>query len=270
MTAAGSASNPESVIQLRDVRFRFAAGGPEVLRGLSAALIRGRLTVLLGPNAAGKSTLLRLMLGQLAATGGRIALDGRCVHGLEARRRATLLSYVPQRPAQRLAFTVRQIVAMGRHALPRDDAAIESALQRCALTPLGGRVYDELSVGQQQRVALARALAQSGGQGRAMLLDEPVSAMDLKHAHHSMQVIRSQARAGLAAMVVLHDLNLAAAYADDVWLLHDGRLIASGPWRTVLTPQSLQAAYGVELARLADGPEGRPVFHASLSPTMTV
>ena len=252
---------------LDDVHFGYTHG-TEVLRGVTAALRPGRLTVLLGPNAAGKTTLLRLILGQIAPTRGRVTLAGRRPAKMTAAQRAAVASYVPQRGVVSFAFTVRQVVAMGRFARPRDDAAVDRALEACDLQGLSHRVFAELSGGQQQRVLVARALAQQDGGGGhtgsnagvVMLLDEPVGGMDLWHVHRTMDLLRRRCAAGLAALVSLHDLDLAAAYADDVWLLSEGKLAASGGWERVLRPEVLQPVYRVPLAALPRPGSDRPLL----------
>ena len=248
-----------AALDLVDVRFGYAPDQP-VVTGVTADLPAGKVAALIGPNAAGKSTLLRLILGQAVPWNGRVSVCGRNVAGLPASQRAAMVSFVPQRGSIGFAFTVEQVVAMGRHALPADPAAVEQALQACDLPGLRQRIYAELSVGQQQRVLLARALAQARGAGRLMLLDEPVSAMDLFHIHHTMRLLVAQARSGLAVLIVLHDLNLAARYADVVWLMDDGHLVAAGAWNQVLRPEVLEPVYRVHLRALAGQPDRRPVF----------
>lgn len=251
------------VMVAENLRFAYH-GGPWVLDGLSAAIDAGRVTALIGPNAVGKTTLLRLLMGQLTPAGGSVRLDGRLVHQLPPRRRAAWISYVPQRSSTSFAFTVEQVVAMGRYALPQDTAAVAQAMETADLVKVRHRIFRELSAGQQQRVLLARSLAQTAGEGRAVLLDEPGSAMDLYHVHRLMQTLASLSRLGRAVLVVLHDLNLAARYADAVWLMHEGRLVASGPWQEVLRPSVLEPVYRVRLKPLADAEADRPVFVAEL------
>ena len=260
----------DPVFELEGVRFTYPGGAAPVVRDLAASVQAGRLHVVLGPNAAGKSTLLRLMLGQLRPDAGRVALAGQTVGRLTPRRRAALVSYVPQRSAVGFAFTVGQIVRMGRFALSPDEGAVAAAIDRCDLAALADRPFPHLSVGQQQRVLLARAVAQAAGGGRAMLLDEPVSAMDLSHVHRVMRTLRELTADGLACVVVLHDLNLAAQYADSVWLMDDGRMVEAGPWPTVLRPELLEPVYGVRIEELRRGRnEGgstgpRPIFDTRL------
>jgi len=246
----------------------FGYGRDPVVRGISAAVRPGAVTVLLGPNAAGKTTLLRLMMGQLPLLpgGGAIELLGAPLHQWSATRRAAVMSFVPQRASVAFAFTVRQVVTMGRHALPHDPDAVEAALEQTETATLADRPVNELSVGQQQRVVLARALAQSAGQGRVMLLDEPASAMDPLHAHRVMTLLRQQARRGLGVVVVLHDLNLACRYADDAWLLHEGGLAAAGPWDRVLTEDRLGTVYRLPFRVAGRTAQGRPVWNAESPP----
>jgi len=248
-----------AVVQVRDLYFGYEADRP-VVSGLSADLMPGRLCALIGPNAAGKTTLLRLMMGQLRPWSGHVLAAGLSVWRMPPRRRASWLSYVPQRGAVSFAFTVEQVVAMGRYALASNSGAIEHALTACDLGAIRQRVYAALSAGQQQRVLLARAIAQCGQTGRVMLLDEPASAMDLWHVHRTMRLLGNMARSGLAVAAVLHDLNLAARYADDVWLLHEGRIAASGRWDEVLAPQVLEPVYRVGLTSVPQPGEDRPMF----------
>ncbi len=272
-----------SVASLRGVDFGYVPGVP-VIRTVSAELIAGRVCALIGPNASGKSTLLKLMLGQLVPWSGSVHVMGKPVGSLAFRQRASLVSYVPQKGVMSFAFTVRQVVAMGRYALGDHRGMVDRALEVCDLAGLGDRIYSELSGGQQQRVLLARAVAQSAGAGRVMLLDEPASGMDLKHVHQTMRLLRRIARGedagggvvdggtssnsgggGRGVLVVLHDVNLAARYADDVWLLDRGGLVASGVCAEVMRPERLASVYGVGFQPIAPPGDGtvsgdRPVF----------
>ncbi|MBH07271.1 MAG: hypothetical protein CMJ20_13250 [Phycisphaeraceae bacterium] len=231
----------------RELRFGFESGNA-VVDGVNASLGPGRVCALIGPNAAGKSTLLRLMLGVLHPWSGKIYNQGHDLADLSIAHRASLISYVPQHGGGQFAFSVEQVVEMGRYALAPDSEAVDRAITRCDLVPLRHRAYPTLSTGQQQRVLLARAMAQAHGGGRGvMLLDEPVSAMDLRYLHRCMRLLTDIAQSGRSVLVVLHDLNLAATYADDVWLMSEGRLVACGSWRQVLQPAVLEPIYGVVL-----------------------
>lgn len=259
----------DPIMRLEGVRFAYH-DRCYVVDEVTTAVRPGELHALLGPNASGKSTLIRLMLGQLRPAAGRITLGDRPVHRLPARRRAGAIAYVPQRSTVAFSFTVREVVEMGRHALPRDDEAVGEAIELCELTPLADRPYAELSVGQQQRVLVARAIAQAAGAGRLILADEPTSAMDLSHLHRSLHELRQLAGAGLGVVAALQDLNLAARYADHIWLLDQGRLVADGRWDQVLTPAVLEPVYGVSIREATgagpaeDGEAARPLFDVRL------
>lgn len=255
-------ASPDPVILLNQVRFGYDAS--PVVDAARAELLPGKVTALVGPNAAGKTTLMRLMLGLLQPWSGSIEMDGKSVAELCPRRRAHRLSYVPQRPGVRFAFTVRQVVAMGAHGLPshKADPLVEDAIARAGLADLADRVLIRLSGGQQQRVLLARAEVQSATDGVAMLLDEPGSHLDLPHRHTMMQRLSQLAKSGLAVLVVLHELDLAVRYADEAWLMEGGRLVDTGPWNEVLTPEKLSPVYGLDLEQIDRG-TGRPLLTVS-------
>jgi iron complex transport system ATP-binding protein len=259
----------EGLLAIENASFAYETESP-VVRDFTAALESAQLTALLGPNAAGKSTLLKGMLGQLTPTRGTIRLAGTPITALSPRERARSISYVPQTGSVSFGFTVREVVAMGRYAAGRrlDDDAVDRAIEACDLQTEADRAFSHLSGGQQQRVILARAMAQSQGGGRVMLADEPGSHMDLWHVHHTMELFRKLARDdGLAVLTVVHDLNLAARYADHVWLMHRGQLVADGPWHEVLTPDNLSPIYGVTLTNMARAGD-RPVFRVEPGDTL--
>jgi len=249
-------------VALRGVVFGYQREVP-VVRSVTAELHPGRVCALIGPNAAGKSTLLKLMLGQLDPWEGSAELAGHDVAKLSPRQRAALVSYVPQAGAVSFSFTVGQVVEMGRYALGEDGGAVQRALAMCDLTSVRGRAFGHLSGGQQRRVLLARAVAQSAGSGRVMLLDEPAAGMDLWHVHQTMRQLRRLAADGLSVLVVMHDVNLAASYADDVWLMDGGSLVMAGPWDTVLEPKLLEPVYNVRFTPM------NPPTQASISAEAT-
>lgn len=250
------------VIAVSDVTFGYERSRAVVER-ISAGLMPGRLTAVVGPNAAGKTTLLRLMLGLLRPWSGQVEVGRVPVHRMSPRDRARWLSYVPQRPGVRFGFTVRQVVAMGAHTTPGETRdVIDRVIEQAGLTEIADRVFQQLSGGQQQRVLLARAQVQSADSGRAMLLDEPGSHLDLHHRHATMRRLRDLTGQGLAVLVVLHDLDLAARYADDAWLVDQGRLVAAGRWDEVLTPARLEPVYGLPLTQI-DSNTDRPLLVVS-------
>lgn len=255
-----------AAVSVRGVTFGYSDAVPEALAlsEVSAALKPGRVTAVLGPNASGKSTLLRMMLGQLRPWSGAVEVGGRSVERWRGRALARRVSYVPQRGGTSFAFTVRQTVAMGRFAFG-DEKFVDQAIEKIGLADVADRSFHELSGGQQQRVLIARAWAQSRPPAsgvsqnndlhsdaacRVLLADEPASGLDLRYAHEAMAVFREMADEGMAVLVVLHGLDLATRWADEVWLMDRGRVVAQGPAEDVLLPGVLSPVYGVGLGRL--------------------
>ncbi len=271
-----------ALIEIEDASFGYRAGDP-VLRGVSASLPAGCPTVMLGPNAAGKSTLLRLMLGQLKPDAGRVRIAGEDVRRLSIERRADLLAFVPQRGELATAFEVREVVELGRQAQPRSHAAVEHAMNLCGLLQLADRQHRDLSAGQQQRVLLARALAQlmdpltlRARPGTALILDEPASAMDPRHAYETAALLRRWCldSPGSAVLAVVHDLNLAAALAPRVWLLEAGRLVAQGEWSEAAPPARLSELLGLPVrlitSHVAPVPDAQPRSFYAVGPASPV
>lgn len=238
-------------MKIRVEDLHFAYGKRRVLTAISARAEPGRITAVLGPNAAGKSTLLRCIIGALRPQRGLVRIDDLPVHRSSARQLATRLAYVSQRPALSAAFSVQEVVELGRYALPPDPARVDQALEQLALTDLTQRPFPELSVGQQQRVMLARALAQLPPAG-CLVLDEPMSAMDLQHVQRGMAVLRELTTSGASVIMALHDLGLAATVANDIWLLRESRLTAAGTKEEVLSLPRLEEVFGVAFQWLTD------------------
>lgn len=230
-------------------------GRLRALDAVTAEARPGRITALIGPNAAGKSTMLRCLFGALRPSRGAALLDGRPAHRVRAGALARRLAYVAQRSTVGAAFTVRQVVELGRYALPADPRRVEQALRRLDLEAVADRPYPALSVGQQQRASLARAVAQLSPDGH-LLLDEPTSAMDLRHARDAMRLLRELADGGATVIMAVHDLSIAASAADDCWLLSSGRLVAAGAVREVMDLDRLQEIFqvGFQWIDRADGP----------------
>ena len=233
-------------VAVRGVTHRYRhTGGDAALRGINVDAAPGRITAVLGPNAAGKSTLLRCVIGALTPTAGCVLIDGTPASELDAGTLARRIAYVPQRPLVAAAFTVREVVELGRYALPASRRRIDLAMEQLQLQGIADRPFPLLSVGQQQRVTLARAVAQLSSGGH-LLLDEPASAMDLYHAHTCAALLRRLADEGATVVIAMHDLTAAASMADECWLLRDGRLVAAGPTSEVMDIQRLQEVFGVE------------------------
>ena len=241
-------------LRAEDLHFGYRPRAP-VVRNVSFGLAQRAVTALVGPNGAGKSTLLRLLLGTLTPQAGRVTLDGRPLAALGHRERAARIGYVPQRASLAFAFTVRQVVRLGLYAAGRaDGGAVDGALRAVDLAPRADEPFGVLSAGQQQRATLARVLAQLHGRPSPIILaDEPVSAMDPRHALETMTLLRGIAAAGGSVLVVLHDLTLALRWADRALVLDaEGRLVADGPAAESLEPSVLGGVFGVRFDRIGD------------------
>ncbi|MFR9749903.1 heme ABC transporter ATP-binding protein [Nocardia sp. 004] len=237
-------------LRARGVRVdRRGAGGTHtrhVLEGIDFDVVAGQVIALVGPNGAGKSTLLAALAGELTPSAGVIELEGQALRQWTpldmARRRGVL----PQSHTVGFPFTAREVVAMGRapwvrtRHQERDEDAIAAALAATDVEHLGARSFPTLSGGERARVALARVLAQDTA---TILLDEPTAALDLGHQEAVLRLVTERAAAGAAVVVVLHDLGIAAAYADRVAVLESGRIAADGPPRAVLTTELLTRVY---------------------------
>jgi iron complex transport system ATP-binding protein len=230
-------------MSLRAASVSFAwPGQTELLRDVSLELARGELLALVGANGSGKSTLLRVLAGLLEPRSGEVSLSGEGLGALGPRERARRLAFLPQRVRPLYPMTVREMVELARH--PWGDAgtaAIEVALEQCDVADLAKRRFDELSGGERQRVLLAGVLAQGGD---VLLLDEPTAALDLPHAVSVFARLRDQLEDSRGALVVTHDLNLAAAWADRILLLHAGGILAQGAPADVLRQDVLDRALG--------------------------
>jgi iron complex transport system ATP-binding protein len=229
-----------------------SVAGKRLVDRVSLELACGELTVLLGPNGAGKSTLLRALLGELAPEAGAVELLGKNLKGYRALERARLVTLVPQEQPADFPLTVAELVELGRlphaalgSARHDDRAAIARSIERADLGRLLQRDVGSLSGGERQRASLARALAQDTP---VLLLDEPTAHLDIGHQLAVLELVRERVDAGTAALVALHDLGLAARFADRLLLLEDGRITACGTPAEVLTRAELARAFGVEAA----------------------
>jgi iron complex transport system ATP-binding protein len=250
-------------LALDGVRFRYGPRGPWVVDGLSLAAAPGEALGLVGPNAAGKTSVLRLATGYVRPQAGEVRLFGRPLLTYARAEAARLVGFVAQEAPAGLAFRAGEAVLMGRaphlpglgFERPGDLAAADDAMRRVGVRHLADRPLDALSGGERRRVLLARALAQTP---RLLLLDEPASHLDLGHQQRLVDLVRDLAREGVAVVAVWHDLSLAAAACDRLALLAGGRLLAEGePW-AVLTPANIEAAYGCEALVDPHPVTGRP------------
>ncbi|MDT9592737.1 heme ABC transporter ATP-binding protein [Nocardioides zeae] len=220
--------------------------GARILDGVDLDVAPGELVALVGPNGAGKSTLLAALAGDLEPTEGTVTLDGRGLRAYRARELARVRGVLLQQQRLAFGFRAREVVAMGRapwhgtDAEDRDAEVVAAATSRTDVAHLVDRLFPTLSGGEQARVSFARVLAQ---EPRLLLLDEPTAALDLQHQEGVLAVARAEAADGAAVVVVLHDLSLAAAYADRVCVLADGRVRAVGTPREVLRADLLGDVY---------------------------
>jgi iron complex transport system ATP-binding protein len=243
-----------------------AYGERTVIEDLDLTVPAGRITAIVGANACGKSTLLRSMSRLLSPRAGRVLLDGRAVHRMPAKELARTLGLLPQSPIAPEGITVADLVGRGRHPHQgvfsrwsrEDDAAVAAALEATRTTALADRAVDELSGGQRQRVWIAMALAQ---QTDLLLLDEPTTFLDVAHQVEVLDLLTDLNRTrGTTIVMVLHDLNLAARYADHLVALADGRIHAAGTPAEVLTEDCVRAVFGLDSRVVVDPTSGAPLM----------
>ncbi|MBK1698213.1 heme ABC transporter ATP-binding protein [Rhodovibrio salinarum] len=257
------------MLSARDIQV--ARGGRTVLTDASLDVRPGQLLAVIGPNGAGKSSLLQVLSRALAPDAGAVALDGRPLsdwhRGELARRRAVL----PQAPSVAFPFRVRDVVALGRspHAgltdRAADQAIIEAAMRETAITHLAGRIYGTLSGGERQRVHLARVLAQvwaslDDDSACYLLLDEPTNNLDLAHQHDLLVQARRFAARGGGVLAILHDPNLAAAYADRIAIVAGGRVVMEGMPESVLSAETLTTTFGMPVEVFRPHGAARPLI----------
>lgn len=227
-------------------------GRTPVLQGVSVRARAGEVTAIVGPNGSGKTTLMRCLTGELAYT-GCITLGGTDIAAMSPAALARRRGVLPQSAALAFPFTVAEVVRIGPEARgERADALVPLALQAVDLAGFAGRLYQELSGGEQQRVQLARVLAQvwqpvDATGPRWLLLDEPVSSLDIAHQLTVMRLAADYARRGGGVVAVMHDLNLTALFAQRLILLGGGRVLHQGTPPEVLTDSLLSQAYGCRL-----------------------
>ncbi|MBB2973317.1 ABC transporter ATP-binding protein [Mesorhizobium sp. RMAD-H1] len=241
-------------------------GDKVILDGLDLDVTSGRITAIVGANACGKSTLLRAMSRLISPREGQVLLDGKSIHRMPPRQLARTLGLLPQSPIAPEGITVADLVSRGRHPhhgmLSRwtrsDDEAVADALAATRTVELADRPVDELSGGQRQRVWIAMALAQRTD---LLLLDEPTTFLDVSHQVELLDLLidLNQVR-GTTIVMVLHDLNLAARYADHLVAMAGGRLHVSGRPEEVLTEETIRHVFGLQSRIITDPTSGRPIM----------
>lgn len=244
------------MIELRHITVRF--GEQEILDDISATIAERRITAVMGPNGCGKTTLLRCIGGLLEPTAGQVLIDGRQVKDYSARALAQKVAFVRQQAQTDFEFSAFETVLMGRNPYQKrlqnesqkDWDIVEQCMRQTGTWHLRLAKPHEMSGGELQRVMIARALAQ---QTPVLLMDEPVSNLDIAH---QLEIMRLLQKADKSVVIVIHDLNLALQFCDDLMLFHDGKLLYQGPVASGLTPENIRTVYGVETHTA----EGRIIF----------
>ena len=261
--AAASAGPRAPLLHIDGVRV--ALGGRDVLAGVTLSLAAGELVGLVGRNGAGKSTLLRAITAVLGIDGGRVAIDGRSLDAIDRTTLAHTVAVVQQLPEAPLSMRVGELVLLGRHPhlgllgreSPRDRSIAEHAMRRAGCDRFADREIGTLSGGERRRAFIARALAQ---QPALLLLDEPTANLDANAQGQIFDLLREIAGGGVGVLAVVHDLTLAAAYCNRTAILHDGRIVADGPPREVLTEERVMSIYGDHVEVIHHPRTGAPVI----------
>jgi iron complex transport system ATP-binding protein len=254
-----------TAVRLRAQSLSVGYGERLVVSELDLDVLSGSVTAVIGPNGCGKSTLLRALGRLLPARAGAVLLDGKRIDRTPTREVAKVLAMLPQSPQAPEGLTVAELVARGRHPhqawyrqfSPEDEAAVASALEMTGMAELAERTVDELSGGQRQRAWISMALAQGTD---LLLLDEPTTYLDLAHQIDVLDLVQRLHREfGRTVVMVLHDLNLAARYADRLVAMKDGRIAVAGAPADVLTESTLLEVFGLDARVVPDPVTGTPL-----------
>ncbi|WP_213816299.1 ABC transporter ATP-binding protein [Glaciihabitans sp. dw_435] len=252
-----------SAFHIDNVAIRF--GDRAAVDGVSVEIPRGAVTAIVGPNGCGKSTLLRAMARLQQPDDGSIQLEQSDVYGMRGKQFATRVALLPQAPVAPDNLTVVDLVTRGRDPYRRwydqwsaaDERIVEEALRRTEMTEFADRPLESLSGGQRQRAWIALTFAQNTD---VLLLDEPTTYLDIAHQLEVLDTVRDMHRErGVTVVMVLHDLSLAARYADNLIAMRDGQIIAAGTVHEVITPAVLRSVFGVECSVINDDVSGRPI-----------
>jgi iron complex transport system ATP-binding protein len=253
------------MIAFDEVRIRYRGAARAAVDGVSFGVPRGAVTAVVGPNGSGKSTLVRALLRRQPLESGDVTIDGVPLARIDRRALARRLAIVPQREEAAFALPVQEFVALGRFPHggqwgarpPADEGVILRAIERAGIAGLAGRPTSELSGGEWQRTRLARAHAQGGD---AIVLDDPTTVIDVAHEIAVFELFAELAADGMAVMVVSHQLNLVARFANHIVLLDEGRVAATGAPAEVMTGAVLERVYEWPLVVLRDPAVGAPAL----------
>jgi iron complex transport system ATP-binding protein len=253
------------VITVSNLVVSYPGAERNAVDGVSFVAASGKLTALAGPNGSGKSSIVRALLGRADVVGGSVAVAGTDVTTLSLTELARRVAVVPQREETAFPTRVREYVGLGRYphvglwraATSADDAAVNDALDQAGVSGLAARDTDALSGGEWQRVRIARALAQKTP---ALVLDEPTTFLDVAHEMAIFELLSSLARSGLAVLLVSHQLNLVARFADTIVLLNEGKIATSGSPRDIMKADRLESIYGWPIVITHDPAVGAPAL----------
>jgi iron complex transport system ATP-binding protein len=253
------------MIEFRDLVVSYRGARLNAVDGVSFVSARGKLTALAGPNGSGKSSIVKALIRRTHIPSGSVAIDGRDVRSLSYPELALSVAVVPQREEAAFPVQVRDYVFLGRyphlglwHAPSKDDElAVDEALRQAGIQDLADRDTDALSGGEWQRIRIARALAQKAP---ALVLDEPTTFLDVAHEMAIFELLASLARAGLAVLLVSHQLNLVARFADTIVLLDKGKVATIGSPTEVMRADRLESIYGWPLVITRDPAVGAPAL----------
>jgi iron complex transport system ATP-binding protein len=253
------------VISFADVVVRYAGAAANAVDGVSFDVPTGELTALAGPNGSGKSSIVRALIRRAEIASGVVTIESRNVKSLSLSELALSVAVVPQREDATFPLRVSDYVALGRYPhlglwkspAALDESAVHEALAQADVAGLADRDTDALSGGEWQRVRIARALAQKAP---ALVLDEPTTFLDVSHEMAIFELLHSLARSGLAVLLVSHQLNLVARFADRIVLLHEGRISTSGSANEVMQADTLESVYGWPVVISRDPAVGAPAL----------
>jgi len=255
----------DTVDRLRAADLTLAYDERVVTRSLDVTITDGSFTVIVGPNACGKSTLLKALARVLRPRGGTVYLDGAAISSYPSKHVARQVGMLPQTPVAPNGIVVADLIARGRFAhqrmlrqwSPADERAVTEAMRQTEVADLADRFVEELSGGQRQRVWLAMALAQETG---ILLLDEPTTFLDLSHQFEVLDLCADLHEAGRTVVAVLHDLNQASRYATDLIVMLSGAVVAQGPPSVVMTAELVERVFGIACQVIPDPETGTPML----------